>query len=215
MAWQITRTTTCHSCLLPTCQNAQANSYHQSSVRVGQIDLDYYNYLRCIGLDTTTAKHHLADEEVFKEEVDTAIAVLTHHSERYVESRVVAAYKALDKGGIDKPALASHFMHDLRLDDLDHVEVVWTVGDEFNLEIPDKHAKWWATLGDIVKYMMDNTARKTSQKLPYNSEGVAALKAMDREQGSHFKCLISGVLFLCFVNFHFTTSFTFNTVCCY
>jgi len=77
-------------------------------------------------------------------------------SQEQIESRVVAVCKAFDKISADKLTIDSHFINDLGLDSLDHVEVVMAVEDEFGFEIPDEHAEKLVTPGHIVKYVMDH-----------------------------------------------------------
>jgi len=64
--------------------------------------------------------------------------------------------KAFDKISADKLALDSHFINDLGLDSLDHVEVIMAVEDEFGFEIPDEHAEKLITPSHIVKYVADH-----------------------------------------------------------
>jgi len=77
-------------------------------------------------------------------------------SQEQVESRVLAVCKAFDKITADKLTLDSHFINDLGLDSLDHVEVIMAVEDEFGFEIPDEHAEKLVTPGHIVKYVADH-----------------------------------------------------------
>ena len=49
----------------------------------------------------------------------------------------------------------SHFMNDLGLDSLDHVEVIMSIEDEFGFEIPDAHAEKLLKPADIVQYVLD------------------------------------------------------------
>merc|ERR1712113_749031 len=70
-----------------------------------------------------------------------------------VESRVLAVCKAFDKITADKISLESHFINDLGLDSLDHVEVIMAVEDEFGFEIPDEHAEKLLTPSKIVEYV--------------------------------------------------------------
>lgn len=51
--------------------------------------------------------------------------------------------------------LESHFINDLGLDSLDHVEVIMAVEDEFGFEIPDMDAEKLLTPGLIVRYVAD------------------------------------------------------------
>jgi acyl carrier protein len=48
---------------------------------------------------------------------------------------VLAVCKAFDKISADKITLDSHFINDLGLDSLDHVEVIMAVEDEFGFEV--------------------------------------------------------------------------------
>ena len=50
----------------------------------------------------------------------------------------------------------SHFMKDLGLDSLDHVEVIMAMEDEFGFEIPDDHAEKLLTPAKIVQYVADH-----------------------------------------------------------
>nr|ALS04785.1 mitochondrial acyl carrier protein [Pseudodiaptomus poplesia] len=73
-----------------------------------------------------------------------------------VESRVMAVCKAFDKINVDKVTLTAHFVNDLGLDSLDHVEVIMAMEDEFGFEIPDEHAEKLLTPEHIVKYVLDH-----------------------------------------------------------
>jgi len=72
-----------------------------------------------------------------------------------VESRVIMVCKAFDKITADKVTLTSHFINDLGLDSLDHVEVIMAIEDEFGFEIPDEEAEKLITPEHIVKFVMD------------------------------------------------------------
>ena len=63
--------------------------------------------------------------------------------------------KAYDKITADKLTLESHFMNDLGLDSLDHVEVIMAMEDEFGFEIPDADAERLLRPADIVRYVGD------------------------------------------------------------
>nr|AQS22576.1 mitochondrial acyl carrier [Pseudodiaptomus poplesia] len=72
-----------------------------------------------------------------------------------VERRVLAVCKSFDKISADKVTMTSHFINDLGLDSLDHVEVIMAVEDEFGFEIPDEHAEKLITPEHIAKYVLD------------------------------------------------------------
>merc|ERR1712004_255342 len=73
-----------------------------------------------------------------------------------VESRVLTVCNAFDKITADKVSLESHFINDLGLDSLDHVEVIMAVEDEFGFEIPDEHAEKLLTPSKIAQYVCDH-----------------------------------------------------------
>lgn len=52
-------------------------------------------------------------------------------------------------------SLESHFINDLGLDSLDHVEVIMAIEDEFGFEIPDVDAEKLLRPVDIVRYVGD------------------------------------------------------------
>ncbi|XP_047363112.1 acyl carrier protein, mitochondrial isoform X2 [Vespa velutina] len=72
-----------------------------------------------------------------------------------IEERVLKVVRAYDKVTADKLCLESHFINDLGLDSLDHVEVIMAVEDEFGFEIPDMDAEKLLTPGHIVRYVAD------------------------------------------------------------
>lgn len=51
--------------------------------------------------------------------------------------------------------LESHFIKDLGLDSLDHVEVIMAMEDEFGFEIPDMDAERLQKPSDIIQYIAD------------------------------------------------------------
>merc|ERR1712179_724869 len=77
-------------------------------------------------------------------------------TEDQIVSRVLAVCKAFDKIAADKLGLESHFIKDLGLDSLDHVEVIMAIEDEFGFEIPDEHAEKLVTPASIAKYVADH-----------------------------------------------------------
>jgi acyl carrier protein len=53
----------------------------------------------------------------------------------------------------DKVTLSASFVEDLGADSLDIVELVMTMEEEFDLDIPDDDAEKIKTVGDVVKYV--------------------------------------------------------------
>jgi len=52
----------------------------------------------------------------------------------------------------------TNLVDDLGADSLDVVDLVMTLEDEFDMEIPDEDIENVRTVGDIVKYLEDHTA---------------------------------------------------------
>ena len=72
-----------------------------------------------------------------------------------IEERITLVLNLYDKIDPEKLKLDSHFMKDLGLDSLDHVEIIMAVEDEFGFEIPDMDAERLYTVKDIVRYIGD------------------------------------------------------------
>ncbi|XP_055378604.1 acyl carrier protein, mitochondrial isoform X2 [Condylostylus longicornis] len=72
-----------------------------------------------------------------------------------IRERVLKVIAAYDKITADKLSEDSHFMNDLGLDSLDHVEVIMAMEDEFGFEIPDSDAERLLKPKDIIRYIAD------------------------------------------------------------
>jgi NADH dehydrogenase (ubiquinone) 1 alpha/beta subcomplex 1 len=72
-----------------------------------------------------------------------------------LKDRVLLVLRLYDKIDPEKLTLDSHFMNDLGLDSLDHVEVIMAMEDEFGFEIPDCDAERLMRPADIVQYIAD------------------------------------------------------------
>ncbi|CAK9810088.1 Acyl carrier protein, mitochondrial [Anthophora plagiata] len=72
-----------------------------------------------------------------------------------IENRVLNVIKSYDKITAEKLSLESHFMEDLGLDSLDHIEVIMAMEDEFGFEIPDMDAEKLLRPADIIRYVAD------------------------------------------------------------
>lgn len=56
----------------------------------------------------------------------------------------------------DKVTLSASIAEDLGADSLDIVDLVMSLEEEFDMEIPDEAVENIKTIGDIVKYIEDN-----------------------------------------------------------
>nr|CAH7766957.1 unnamed protein product [Callosobruchus chinensis] len=74
---------------------------------------------------------------------------------KLITERVLLVLKLYDKINPDKLQLTSHFINDLGLDSLDHVEIIMAMEDEFGFEIPDADAEKLLRPADIVRYVGD------------------------------------------------------------
>ncbi|SHI69261.1 acyl carrier protein [Clostridium amylolyticum] len=64
-----------------------------------------------------------------------------------------------DKLSVDEESITmeSAFVEDLGADSLDIVELIMSLEDEFELEIPDEEAEGIITVGDVVEYIKSHT----------------------------------------------------------
>ena len=63
--------------------------------------------------------------------------------------------------GVDEEEVTpdASFVDDLGADSLDTVELVMAFEEEFNVEVPDEDAEKLQTVGDVVKYIEEKTAK--------------------------------------------------------
>ncbi|XP_063624455.1 acyl carrier protein, mitochondrial isoform X2 [Cydia splendana] len=72
-----------------------------------------------------------------------------------IQQRVLLVLKLYDKICAEKLDVNCHFMNDLGLDSLDHVEIIMAMEDEFGFEIPDGDAERLVRPKDIIQYIAD------------------------------------------------------------
>ena len=75
---------------------------------------------------------------------------------KMITDRTMLVLKLYDKINPEKLTLESHFLNDLGLDSLDHVEIIMAIEDEFGFEIPDDFAEKLLTPAKIVQYVADH-----------------------------------------------------------
>ncbi|EDW34216.1 GL21696 [Drosophila persimilis] len=91
-------------------------------------------------------------------QVSQKFALRSYSAKRTIEDikfRVLKVVSAYDKVTADKLKVDSHFINDLGLDSLDHVEVIMAMEDEFGFEIPDSDAEKLLKPADIIQYVAD------------------------------------------------------------
>ena len=57
----------------------------------------------------------------------------------------------------DKVTMDSDIMEDFEADSLDVVDLVMSIEDEFGLEVPDDQIENLRTVGDVVRYIEENS----------------------------------------------------------
>ena len=57
----------------------------------------------------------------------------------------------------DKVTMDSVIMEDFEADSLDVVDLVMSIEDEFGLEVPDDQIENFRTVGDVVRYIEENS----------------------------------------------------------
>ncbi len=57
----------------------------------------------------------------------------------------------------DSVTMDSDILDDLEADSLDVVDLVMSVEDEFHLEVPDDQIENFRTVGDVVRYIEENS----------------------------------------------------------
>ena len=57
----------------------------------------------------------------------------------------------------DKATMDSYIMEDFEADSLDVVDLVMSIEDEFGLEVPDDQIENFRTVGDVVRYIEENS----------------------------------------------------------
>jgi len=72
-----------------------------------------------------------------------------------IHDRVMDNLRLYDKVNPDQLDVGSHFMKDLGLDSLDHVEIIMAIENEFGLFIPDVDAEKLLTPQEIIDYMSE------------------------------------------------------------
>jgi len=72
------------------------------------------------------------------------------------KEKVMNVCKAFDKIPGEKLAYQSHFMNDLGLDSLDHVELIMAIEDEFGFEIPDEMAEKLFTPEKMTQWLAEH-----------------------------------------------------------
>merc|ERR1711915_1121837 len=78
-----------------------------------------------------------------------------HHTKAFIQDRIMLVLQLFDKIDPEKLTPDSHFINDLGLDSLDHVEIIHMMEEEFVFEFPDQHWENLHTVNAIKQYICD------------------------------------------------------------
>ncbi|XP_057433955.1 acyl carrier protein 3, mitochondrial-like [Lotus japonicus] len=78
--------------------------------------------------------------------------------------RVIALAKKYDKIDASKVTEAADFQKDLNMDNLDRVELIMVIEEEFYVEIPDENADKLNCCADVAKYIASEADKKYAEK---------------------------------------------------
>ncbi len=67
---------------------------------------------------------------------------------------IIVAQLSVDESLV---TMDTNLMKDLEADSLDAVEIIMAIEEEFDIEVPDEEAENFQVVGDIVKYVEENT----------------------------------------------------------
>merc|ERR1719167_2103438 len=73
------------------------------------------------------------------------------YSLEFIQQRVMLVLNLFDKIDNEKLTPESHFIKDLGLDSLDHVEIIIAMEDEFGFQIPDDHGEILTDANKIIR----------------------------------------------------------------
>jgi len=77
------------------------------------------------------------------------------HTLELIQDRVMLVLQLFDKIDPTKLKVESHFLRDLGLDSLDHVEIMFAIEEEFMFEVPDDDMDRLMSAEQIVRYLGD------------------------------------------------------------
>jgi len=147
------------SILMPSsvfCQRLQSRNYAIESKKLDVEEIRARVLKVCAAFDKISADKGLKGSGLLG-----GRGVVRHYSSaepislEFIRDRVLLVLKLYDKVDPNKLTVDSHFMNDLGLDSLDHVEVIMAIEDEFGFEIPDADAEKLLKPADIVQYIAD------------------------------------------------------------
>lgn len=77
--------------------------------------------------------------------------------ENQIESKVKEIIVEQLGVNADQVAPEAKFIEDLGADSLDTVELIMALEEEFSIEVPDEEAEKLASVGDVIKYIEENS----------------------------------------------------------
>ena len=92
-------------------------------------------------------------------EVDTKYLFIEQDRITSKKSRIIASQQQVvryDRESADEINHKSNFMNDLGADSLDTIEIVMSIEEEFDIEIPDHEVEEMHTVGSVLNYLTAN-----------------------------------------------------------
>lgn len=139
------------------------HSHHLNTIGDQKREFSSWTAKRYYSALHDTEDYKLVWRTTFNEDPPTDIRIEDIHA------RVMKVLSKYDKIDSTKLNLASHFVDDLGLDSLDHVEIMMELEDEFGTEIPDTEAEKLMRPVEIARYIFqkEESNPATPEERPY------------------------------------------------
>ncbi|XP_071857014.1 NADH dehydrogenase (ubiquinone) acyl carrier protein isoform X2 [Bombus fervidus] len=140
--------------------NRQNTITHVPQVNMQSVRL-YSAKLKTKEIEDRVLKVVKAFDKITDEKVGTRVKQVRQYSHGpplsldLIQQRVMLVLNLYDKVDPKKLTVDSHFIDDLGLDSLDHIEIIMAMEDEFFFEIPDMDAEKLLRPKDIIRYIAD------------------------------------------------------------
>ena len=110
-------------------------------------------------LNIYSARHYQTDEQLygnFTKQTGIKINRIEAKEDELLERirEIICDQLDLEE---DKVTMDSDIMEDFEADSLDVVDLVMSIEDEFGLEVPDDQIENFRTVGDVVRYIEENS----------------------------------------------------------
>lgn len=104
---------------------------------------------------TNAAEEHIICLVYFRRAIKTAVEIFRRHFIMVFEKIKEILAEQLDADP-EEMTMDTKIAEDLEADSLDVVELLMSIEDEFEVEIPDEEIENLKTIGDVVEYIQNN-----------------------------------------------------------